>query len=127
MPRRPPKAWFGRCTTEVQASGTAANPAAVCGAAWWHKSAAERAATIRVEEGATMAAKRAKKAKKHAKKHAKKAAKHHRGGAKRSSARHPKKKRAAHKRCQFCGHTAQHGSAGCLHHEGGRFCSCTHR
>ncbi len=78
-----------------------------------------------------MAAKRAKKAKKHAKKHAKKAAKkaskHHSGSAKRGAVRHPKKKRAAHKRCQYCGHTAQHGSAGCLHHEGGRFCSCPHR
>jgi hypothetical protein len=46
-PRRPPKRWFDRCLASVQAHRYAADPAAVCGAAWWRMPAHQRAAIVR--------------------------------------------------------------------------------
>lgn len=45
-PRRPPKRWFDRCLASVEAHRHAADPAAVCGAAWWRMPARQRAAIV---------------------------------------------------------------------------------
>ena len=146
MPVRPPKDWFDRCVADVAASGHADNPRGVCGATWARKSAREKAATIRAEEGSAMA-----HAKGHGKKNARHAKKHggklhgaalaawkkahgmrgrpRRAPAKTHTKRAPHAAKRVHHRCGMCGHAAKHdSSAGCLHRDtGGRFCTCRHR
>jgi hypothetical protein len=63
MPHRPPKNWFDRCTSEVAEGGSAVDPAAVCGATWQRKTAAEKALSTHLAEGKPMAAKKKKKKK----------------------------------------------------------------
>lgn len=46
-PRRPPREWWARCLSSVEAQRYARDPAAVCGAAWWGLPAAKRAAIVR--------------------------------------------------------------------------------
>jgi hypothetical protein len=146
MPGRPPRDWFARCVADVAASGYADDPAAVCGGTWARKSARQKTATIRAEEGAAMA-----HAKGHGKKHGRHAKKH--GGKLHGAvlsawkkahgmpgrprmarpkthtkrAHHPAKR--VHHKCGMCGHAAKHdSSAGCLHRDpSGRFCTCRHR
>ena len=121
MPRRPPREWMKRCTEDVAAGGAAVDPSAVCGATWQRKTPAEKRTTIRVEE--TMHKKKAKKKHPggHKKAHHKKP--HH------AKAHHPKrgKKKTKHHRCAFCGHSAVHGKAGCMHVSGSKICDCKHR
>jgi hypothetical protein len=134
---RPPREWFQRCETEVEASGSAVDPAAVCGAVWARKGEQERRAITRMEEG--MATKRKKKKATHAKKGhrtSRRAAKktrprHAKTGThrktQRAPARHARTKKHHH-RCAMCGHSAQHvARQGCLHFDGKRFCSCKQR
>lgn len=146
MPGRPPRDWFARCVADVAASGYADKPAAVCSATWARKSARQKTATIRAEEGAAMthAKRHGKKHGRHAKKHGgklhgaalaawKKAhgmpSRHHRAHGKTHTKRahHPAKR--VHHKCAMCGHAAKHdSSAGCLHRDpSGRFCTCRHR
>ena len=49
MVKRPPKRWFRSCVRKVRARGKARDPAAVCGAQWYHKMSkkAKRKATNR--------------------------------------------------------------------------------
>lgn len=61
MPRRPAKRWIRRCIASVEASGSAVNPGAVCGAVWARKSPAQRRAAAKGET------KMARRKKKHAK------------------------------------------------------------
>jgi hypothetical protein len=96
-------------------SGSADDPNAVAAAEWQKMSRGQKRAIIEAEEGTTMAK---KKKKKHPKK---------RKAAKRSKARKPHKKKKHGTRCGHCGHTAKHGRAGCLHHDGNKFCSCKAR
>ena len=63
MPNRPPKNWFDRCTSEVAEGGSAVDPAAVCGATWQRKTAAEKSLSTHLAEGKPMAAKKKKKKK----------------------------------------------------------------
>ena len=51
MPRRPAKLWMRSCVAGVTEKGSAADPGAVCGAVWQRKSAGEREAIVRAEEG----------------------------------------------------------------------------
>jgi hypothetical protein len=51
MPDRPPKGWFTRCVQGVRDSGSADNPAAVCGATWRDKSPAQKRAATKKAEG----------------------------------------------------------------------------
>jgi len=46
-PRRPPGKWWEACLSSVAAQHHAKDPAAVCGAVWWRKPAAERARIVR--------------------------------------------------------------------------------
>lgn len=46
-PRRPPRRWFDRCLASVTARKYARDPAAVCSAAWWRMSPAQRERTVR--------------------------------------------------------------------------------
>jgi hypothetical protein len=49
-PRRPPKKWFDDCVAGVEASGSAADPYAVCGALWHRKMGPKaKAAALRAE------------------------------------------------------------------------------
>ena len=50
MPRRPPKRWWKRCTSGVEAHGGAIDPARVCGAQWQNLSPARRRRIVRMEE-----------------------------------------------------------------------------
>jgi hypothetical protein len=150
MPRRPPCRWFRRCVEDVAVAGHAADPAAVCGAAWRRKSKRQKAETIAMEE--TMPSrprKREHKGKLHGaaleawkKKHGMRStthkahghAVHHGAHARRSAARHPERGHGHkatgrhHHKCPYCGHAALHDrKAGCLHFDGKRFCSCQHR
>jgi hypothetical protein len=107
------------CTRAVGAAGSARSPGAVCASTWARKSAGERSAIARAEEGRTVKKKKKKKKHPHHKKttHAKKHGKKKHGG----------KKKSGHKRCGLCGHSAAHGKAGCMHIAGGKFCSCKAR
>jgi hypothetical protein len=111
-----------RCVAGVASSGAARDEGAVCGATWWTKSPRERLTITRMEE--SMATKKKKKKKKNKPAHRK--ATHHKT---KRTAHHKasKKKTKAAQRCPACGHTARHGKAGCLHHDGSHFCSCRHR
>ena len=112
MPSRPPKAWWDRCMADVRASGTAADPAAVCGAVWKRKSPSEKRATIALEEGGRMASK--KKTKKTKKKAEKKREK-------KRPAKRAKKPSKHHGRCVACGHSHK---GPCLHMKGHHLCPC---
>jgi hypothetical protein len=52
-PRRPPARWWEACLASVSARRYARDPAAVCGATWWSKPAAERARIVRRLERGT--------------------------------------------------------------------------
>jgi hypothetical protein len=93
MPKRPPKRWMDRCTADVASGGRAADPGAVCGAAWQRKPPAKKRATLALEEGPM--------AKKKKKKHPKKKAAHKKPAHKKPKAskapkRSKKKKPAKH-------------------------------
>jgi hypothetical protein len=133
MPNRPPKDWFDRCVEDVAVSGHAASPAAVCGATWARKTAAERRTTLGMEEPMTHTKKHGHAKKKHgkhpARKHSKPRAVHHSKAARTAARRgvhHAKKK--AHHKCVMCGHGDRHDQkAGCTHFDGKNFCPCRHR
>jgi hypothetical protein len=129
VPGRPPRDWFARCTEDVRAVGSAADPNAVCGATWARKSPAEKRYTTREEEGDDMSAKKKKAKKKKTKLHGAALAawnrKHH--PKKKKASPRKKKKKTAKKRCPHCGHAATHGAAGCTHFARGHFCPCTSR
>jgi hypothetical protein len=118
MPGRPPKKWMRNAVAAISFSGSADDPGAVAAAQWQRMSRGQRRAIIESEEG-TMP-----KKKKHP---------HHKAKKKKHAAKRSKKKRPHHKkkhhgtRCGHCGHTAKHGRAGCLHHDGTKFCSCMAR
>lgn len=46
-PKRPPHAWWTRCLSSVEAKKYARDPAAVCSAAWWRMSRAQRGRIVR--------------------------------------------------------------------------------
>jgi hypothetical protein len=46
-PRRPPRKWWRRCLSGVEARRYARDPAAVCGAAWWRMPPRQREAIVR--------------------------------------------------------------------------------
>ncbi len=50
MPKRPTKKWMDACLAGVSKSGSAYDPGAVCGATWYRKPLAERAAIARADE-----------------------------------------------------------------------------
>lgn len=51
MPKRPPRQWWRHCVAGVSASGSAYDPAKVCGALWYHKiSPMRRVAIVRRSE-----------------------------------------------------------------------------
>src|SRR5258708_2150123 len=128
MPNRPPKDWFDRCVEDVAARGQATSPAAVCGATWARKTAAEKRTTFAMEEPMKHAKKLGHAKKKHGKHPARKRAKpraaHHSKTARTAARRgvhHAKTK--AHHKCVMCGHGDRHDqNAGCTHFDGKNFC-----
>jgi len=50
MPRRPPKQWIRACIAGVKKSGSAYDPARVCGAVWSRKSPKEKARAAQQEK-----------------------------------------------------------------------------
>jgi hypothetical protein len=134
MPLRPPKSWFDRCVSEVQAHGGAVDPAKVCGAVWARKSASEKRAIVALEEGTTMAKKKKSKKTHGTHKLAGAALKAHEKAKKKGKAKKAHKpkahkpKHAGHKRhpCAGCGHDRRvhAGRSGCAHVTGSTFCKC---
>lgn len=47
MPGRPPKSWWDRCMLGVRSSGSASDPASVCGSVWARKTPAEKRSAAR--------------------------------------------------------------------------------